>query len=79
MGDNCYNLTHLKEGQSGIVTEITTSGDMRRRFLDLGIIEGTCIKCIQKSPYGDPTAYKIRGALIALRKDDSETIHIDFK
>lgn len=79
MENNCYNLTHLKEGQSGIVTEITTSGDMRRRFLDLGIIEGTCIKCIQKSPYGDPTAYNIRGALIALRKNDSETIHIDFK
>lgn len=78
MESNFYNLTHLQEGQSGIVTEITTSGDMRRRFLDLGIIEGTCIKCIQKSPYGDPTAYKIRGALIALRKDDSETIHIDF-
>ena len=79
MENNCYNLTHLKEGQSGLVTEITTSGDMRRRFLDLGIIEGTCIKCIQKSPYGDPTAYNIRGALIALRKNDSETIHIDFK
>jgi len=79
MKSDCYNLTHLKEGQSGIVTKITTTGDMRRRFLDLGIIEGTVIKCIQKSPYGDPTAYNIRGALIALRRDDSQTIQIEFK
>ena len=47
---------------------------MRRRLQDIGLIEGTRVECLQKSPSGDPVAYLIRGAVIALRTEDSEKI-----
>ena len=70
------SLSDLKVGQSGTVQHIKTTGSMRRRLLDLGIIEGTKIRCIHKSPAGNPVAYSIRGAVIALRTDDSKQIEL---
>ncbi len=70
------SLTGLKEGQSGKVKTLYTTGSMRRRLQDLGIVEGTTIECLQKSPSGDPVAYKIRGTVIALRSEDANKIII---
>ncbi len=47
---------------------------MRRRLQDIGLIEGTKVECIQKSPSGDPIAFLIRGAVIALRTEDSSSV-----
>ena len=69
-------LTHLAPGESAIVESLDIQGDMRRRFLDLGLIEQTTIECIGRSPVGDPTAYLIRGTVIAIRAKDSEGILI---
>ena len=44
--------------------------------MDLGIVPGTVIEAEMKSPGGDPTAYRIRGAMIALRKEQANQIHI---
>ena len=52
-------------------------GSMRRRLQDLGLIEGTRVECLQRSPSGDPTAYLIRGAVIALREEDSSKIIVE--
>lgn len=70
------NLSELNIGETGTVSNIVTSGSMRRRLLDLGIVEGTKISCLHKSPSGNPIAYDIRGAVIALRTDDSKNILI---
>ncbi len=51
-------------------------GAERRRFLDLGILPGTVIQAEMRSPSGDPTAYRIRGALIALRRAQAELIKV---
>ncbi|MBQ8827554.1 MAG: ferrous iron transport protein A [Clostridia bacterium] len=68
------SLNDLKEGQKCVVTEILIHGAMRRRLMDLGVIEGTEIECAMKSPCGDPAAFYIKGALIALRMEDSSRI-----
>jgi len=70
------SLASLKEGESARVFSLLSTGTMRRRLQDLGIVEGTRVQCIQKSPSGDPTAYAIRGAIIALRKEDAKNIVI---
>lgn len=49
---------------------------MRRRFLDIGLIEDTPVECIGRSPAGDPSAYLIRGAVIAIRAEDSASIKL---
>lgn len=69
-------LDRLEAGEAGIVTGLRTEGEMRRRFLDLGLVEDTRVECIGKSPGGDPAAYLIRGAVIAIRKKNCEGILI---
>ncbi len=51
-------------------------GNMKRRILDLGMIEGTRIKPVLRSPLGDPTAYEVRGSLISLREEEAKKIYI---
>lgn len=64
-------LCNLSDGETAIVDKIYINGAMRRRLLDIGLIEGTKVKCIMRSPYGDPIAFLIRGTIIALRSNDS--------
>lgn len=66
-------LNQLKPGEEAVVTSI--SGE-NRRLRDLGLIEGTKVKCVLKSPLGDPAAYKIRGAVIARRREDAADIKV---
>ena len=67
-------LSQLREGQSGQVSSLSVTRQMRRRLQDLGLIEGTAVQCLRKSAFGDPCAYLIRGAVIALRSKDSQQI-----
>lgn len=69
-----FTLTKLETGKSAKVIKLLADGSIRRRLQDIGVIEGTDIECIMKSPWDDPIAYKIRGAVIAIRNEDSENI-----
>ena len=71
------SLYDLEINETGIVQDLDCNGSLKRRLLDLGIIKGTRIAPILKSPSGDPTAYQVRGTLIALRKEDSNLIKIE--
>jgi DtxR family Mn-dependent transcriptional regulator len=71
-------LADLEPGQAAHVVSISpgSRGIERRRLLDLGILPGTRVQVEMTSPSGDPTAYRIRGALIALRREQASHIHI---
>ena len=56
------------------VVRLETKGELRRRLMDIGLVEGTTVECVRKSPAGDPKAYLIRGAVIALRNEDAATV-----
>lgn len=73
---NKCTLNKLNAGERGNIYSLTAKGPMRRRFQDIGLIEGAQVECICKSPMGDPAAYCIRGAIIAIRNDDSKDILI---
>ena len=72
-------LSILKPGQKGEVVMLSPRcrGPERRRLMDLGILPGTVIEAELRSPGGDPTAYRIRDALIALRIEQAEWIRIE--
>lgn len=72
--DTATTLHSMREGASATVTKLLNDGSMRRRLQDIGLIEGTPVLCLQKSPSGDPIAYLIRGAVIALREEDSSKV-----
>lgn len=67
-------LSMLPLGTDATVVGITAKGLVRRRLLDLGLIKGTNVSAVIKSPLGDPTAYEIRGAIIALRQEEASYI-----
>jgi DtxR family Mn-dependent transcriptional regulator len=71
-------LSTLKSGETGKVIRISRfcRGSQRRRLMDLGIVPGTEITMELASASGDPKAYKIRGAVIALRKEQADLIDI---
>ena len=58
------------------VVKILAHGSLRRRFLGLGIIEGTNIEVLYRGAWGDPVTYFIRGAVIALRSEDGDMIKV---
>jgi len=45
--------------------------------MDLGVVPGTVIEAEMKSIGGDPVAYKIKGASIALRKKQADRIFME--
>ena len=71
-------LTSLAPGAKGEGGGISAAcrGLERRRLLDLGILPGTIIQKEFTNPNGDPSAYLIRDALIALREEQSNLIQI---
>jgi len=74
MDNNQIPLIQLQIGQKANVRKLTADVTTRRRLLDLGIIDGTEIEPLYRSPSGNPVAYLIRGAVIALRSDVSKNI-----
>jgi len=63
-------MAELAPGEVASVVEISAvcQGPERRRLLDLGLVPGTTVRAELRSPLGDPVAYRVRGAVIALRK-----------
>ena len=49
-------LSSIAEGQTARVGELLATGSIRRRLLDIGLVEGTPVSCLQRSPAGDPVA-----------------------
>ncbi len=69
-------LDCLRPGQFALVQSLHSTGGMRRRLQDIGLIENTLVECLGVSPGGDPAAYAVRGAVIALRAEDSRQVEI---
>ncbi len=70
-------LNELNLKETGEILEIKCEENVKRRLLDLGMVKGTKISPVLKSPSGDPKAFDIRGTLIAIREDDTKLIEIE--
>lgn len=70
-------LAELKVGKKAKVLSVDANLNIKRRLQDIGLINGTTVECLYKSPLGDPKAFLIRGAVIALRYEDSSNILIN--
>ena len=73
-------LRYVDPGASAKVAGISPAcqGSQRRRLLDLGVVPGTIVDVVFESAAGDPVAYNIRGALIALRREQADWIQVEF-
>lgn len=74
--DTVKTLDKLKVGKTAYIDKLLNTGEIKRRLLDIGLVENTKVECVGISPFGDPKAFLIRGAVIALRAEDSGKILI---
>ena len=70
-------LSRLPEGSSGTVTEIHLGGAILRRTQELGLTEGCQVHCVMRGAGQGPIAVKLRGAVIALRRQDAARILVE--
>ena len=70
------SVQELQAGQTGRILSIDPDGSMSRRLLDIGLTPGASITRLYAAPSGDPVAYQIRGAVIALRHKDAAHVRL---
>ena len=67
-------LGDLHIGQDAIIRVVGGEGELRHHLLDMGLTPGARIECVGVSPGGDPRAFLVRGAVLALRREDCLSI-----
>lgn len=72
-------LHELPPGTEATVVSLTGDPAARWRMLDLGLVPGTAVTVLRRSPLGDPTLYGFRGTMIALRKQDAAGVLVQPK
>ena len=70
------NLSELKVGSSVIVKRNNSKSSLKERLLALGLTQGAIIEVLRKGPKNNLTVYRIRGAMIALRKEEGQLIEV---
>lgn len=68
-------LPHAQQAEI-IALDAACQGFTRRRFLDLGLTPGAVITPELKNSFRDPRGYRVRGTLIALRREQANQIWV---
>ncbi len=69
-------LDRLEVGRRATVDGLRAPEGQRRRLMELGFVPGGSVRAVQESPWGDPVAYAVCGAVIALRRADARRIAV---
>ena len=70
-------LDQLIKGQTGTITRMSGTGEIKRRLLDMGLVKGTSLKVERIAPLGDPIEVKVRGYMLSLRKQEAKNIEVE--
>jgi ferrous iron transport protein A len=75
------NLGELNPGSAGKIVSVGTkedcSADLVRRLLEMGMLEGSRVEVLHQAPFGgDPLAIRVRGSIIALRRNEANHIEV---
>ncbi len=71
-----HTLSNLKKGDICEIKSIEAKNQIKQRLYDIGMIPGTKITCLQKSMFGDPTAFLIKDTVFAIRNQISSKIFV---
>ena len=69
-------LKEMTVGQSAVITAVGGQGELRLRFLDMGLIPRTEVTLIKTAPMGDPIEIRLRGYELTLRLDEAQWIEV---
>lgn len=73
-----FGLDRLPIGETGRILEVGGTESEARRLQELGFAPGGKVEAVFESPWGDPVAYYVRGAVVALRRRDAGAILVSF-
>ena len=69
-------LDSLAPGEHALVSSVGGQGPFRRRLLELGVLPGTRVERTGQAPLGEPLTYRVRGAVLCLRRSEAATISV---
>jgi ferrous iron transport protein A len=69
-------LSELQRGQKGIIYDFIEESDTCARLEEMGVTPGETVEIIRYAPLGDPIEIRIRGYLLAMRKEEADLIQI---
>lgn len=69
-------LDKMFVNQKSVVKNIDEKSTMKRRFLDIGLTDGTDVECVLVGYGEEMKAYVIKGTVIGIRKEDARLIEI---
>jgi len=70
-------LDQLKPGQKARIARVGSTGPVRRRIADMGVVRGTAIEVVRIAPLGDPIEVKVKGYNLSLRKGEAAAITVE--
>ena len=71
-----FRLGDLKRGDSGTIVGVEGAAEFSR-FLEMGLLKGSRVQVMHEAPFtGDPIAVRVRGSLIALRRNEANSITV---
>lgn len=74
---NVMALSQLQKKQKGKIIRISAQGEMKERFLEMGLVNGTEIILTGSSPLGDPLEITVKGYKLTLRKQEAKNIFVE--
>ena len=78
--DDKVKLGGLKKGAKAVIFRVgheSDHPDLVRRLLEMGLLEGSLVEVIHEAPFGgDPVAVRVRGSLIALRRQEANAVEV---
>ncbi|MCW5964355.1 MAG: metal-dependent transcriptional regulator [Bryobacterales bacterium] len=71
-------LSQLETGSAAEVVALSEAirGFSRRRLMDFGVTRGAHVEPVLDNAFGDPRAYRVRGATIGIRNEQAEQIWV---
>ena len=70
-------LNELKTGRSAVIRAVGGQGELRLRFLDMGLIPGMKVIFMKVASMGDPIEIRLRGYELTLRMDEANWIEVE--
>ena len=70
-------LNELSLGKHACITAVGGQGAFRRRLLEIGLLPGTTVCRTGQAPLGDPLSFRVRGAIVTLRREDAQRVEVE--
>lgn len=69
-------LSHLREGEQGVLDRLDLSREEAQRMMELGFVPGACVTAARSAPGGDPRVYRVDGSEIAMRRETAACLKL---